>query len=64
MSKNHNLSKLILDASFNKICNILEWKAKVLGKYYYQIDTYYPSSKTCSVCGNITNNITRSNYLY
>ena len=29
-------------------------------KYYYQIDTYYPSSKTCSVCGeksNITNDL-------
>ena len=23
------------------------------GKHFYQIDTYYPSSQTCSVCDNI-----------
>lgn len=26
----------------------------MLGKYYYQVDPYYPSSKTCSHCGNKT----------
>ena len=54
LSKNHTIAKYILDASFNKICNLLEWKSKVLGKYYYKVDTYYPSSKTCSVCGKKT----------
>ena len=54
MSHNNRIAKLILDASFNKICNLLEWKSKIQGKYYYQIDSYYPSSKTCSVCGNKT----------
>jgi len=60
MSSNHKLAKYILDASFNKICNLLKWKVKVLGKYYYQVDTYYPSSKICSHCNNktdITNNL-------
>ena len=52
MSKNHILAKSILDASFNKICNLIEWKIKQQGKYYYQIDKYYPSSKTCSHCEN------------
>ena len=52
MSKNHRLAKSILDASFNKICNLIEWKIKQQGKYYYQIDKYYPSSKTCSHCEN------------
>ena len=32
MSHNHNLAKNILDASFNKICQLLKWKCKVLGK--------------------------------
>lgn len=54
MSSNHNLAKQILDASFNKICNLLKWKVKKQGKYYYQVDTYYPSSKICSHCGNKT----------
>ena len=60
MSRNHNLAKSLLDASFNKICNLLKWKTKLQGKYYYQIDTYYPSSKICNHCNNkteITNNL-------
>ena len=54
MSTNHNLAKNKIDASFNKICEYLKWKTKEYGKYYYQIDTYYPSSKTCSHCDNKT----------
>ena len=54
MSKNHSLAKNILDASFFKICNMLEYKSKEKGKYYYQIDTYFPSSKMCSHCGSVT----------
>ena len=54
MSGNHKLAKNILDAGFNKICELLKWKAKLLGKYYYQVDTYYPSSKICSHCDNKT----------
>ena len=54
MSSNHNISKNILDASFNKICEMLKWKCKLHGKYYYQIDTYFPSSKKCSHCENKT----------
>ena len=60
MSSNHKLAKNILDASFNKICELIKWKTKVLGKYYYQVDTYYPSSKICSHCDSkteVTNNL-------
>jgi len=54
MSSNHNLAKYILDASFNKICNLIKWKSKTHGKYYYQIDSYYPSSQTCNCCKSKT----------
>ena len=60
MTHKSNLSKNILDASFSKICSMIEWKSKIKGKHYYQVDTYFPSSKTCSVCGEktkITNNL-------
>ena len=50
MTHDNNLAKYILDASFYMICNLLEWKTKLLGKYYYQVDTYYPSSQICSRC--------------
>ena len=54
MTQNHNLAKNILDAGFNNICQMLKWKCMVLGKYYYQVDTYFPSSKKCSHCDNTT----------
>ena len=54
MSSNHKIAKNILDASFNQICEILKWKAKQKGKYYYQVDKYFPSSKICSHCGERT----------
>ena len=60
MSSNHNLAKSILDASFHKICELLKWKTRLQGKYYYQVDSYYPSSKICSHCGSkteLTNNL-------
>ena len=55
MSKNHNLSKQILDVSFNNICEMLKWKTKQKGKYYYQVSQYFPSSKMCSHCDTKTN---------
>ncbi len=54
MTHNHNLAKNILDAGFNNICQMLKWKCSILGKYYYQVDTYFPSSKKCSHCDNTT----------
>ena len=53
MLKEHNLSKKISDASFYEILRQLEYKSKYKGKLFYQIDTYYPSSQECSVCGNV-----------
>ena len=53
MLKEHNLSKKISDASFHEIIRQLEYKSKYKGIRFYQIDTYYPSSQGCSVCGNI-----------
>ena len=47
------LSKKLTDASFYEIIRQLEYKSKFKGKQFYQIDTYFPSSQTCSVCGKI-----------
>ncbi len=60
MMQNHRIALQVSDASFNKICERIKWKCKLSHKYYYQVDTYYPSSKTCSRCGyktDITNNL-------
>ena len=53
MDKNINLSKKINDATFREILKQLEYKSKEKGKYFFKINTYYPSSQTCSVCDNI-----------
>ena len=47
--KNH-LSKHIANASFSEIIRQLGYKSKWNGKKFYQINTYYPSSQTCSHC--------------
>ena len=65
ISSNHHLAKAVLDASFSKICELLKWKTKLQGKYYYQVDTFYPSSKMCSHCGSktgVTNNLSIRNW--
>ena len=54
MLGNHKIAKNLSDASFHKICEMLKWKSRQKGKQYYQVDTYFPSSKLCSHCGNKT----------
>lgn len=66
MVRNHNLAKMVNDAFFNKICELLKWKTKIKEKQYYQVDAYYPSSKTCSRCGKkteVTNNLNIRNWV-
>ncbi len=48
--KDNNLSSKINDATFSEIIRQLLYKVKHKGKYFYQINTYYPSSQICSRC--------------
>ena len=50
--KDSRLSSKINDATFSEIIRQLQYKAKYKGKYFYQINTYYPSSQICSRCDN------------
>ena len=52
MVKNHKLAKSISDASWSSLVSMIEYKAKWYGKTFHQIDTWFPSSKTCSCCGH------------
>ena len=45
--------KKISDLAFGEFLQILEWVAKKKNKLVVFIDQWYPSSKTCSSCGNI-----------
>lgn len=52
MVKNHNLAKAISDVSWGEFTKMLEYKAREDGKCYIEVDRFFPSSKTCSVCLN------------
>lgn len=52
MIQNHKLSKKLTDASLSEIIRQLEYKSRWKNKRMYKIDTYYPSSQICSVCGH------------
>ena len=51
MLSNHHLAKAIQEVGFYKFKEILSNKALVNGKQVVSVDRFYPSSKTCSVCG-------------
>ena len=51
MLKNHHLAKAIQEVGFYQFKEILQNKASVNDKQVILIDRFYPSSKTCSVCG-------------
>jgi len=53
MMKNRHLSKAIQEQCFHKFITILEYKSKWNGIEFVKADRFYPSSKTCSCCGEI-----------
>ena len=48
------LGKSTNDNGFGMFRTMLEYKLTSQGKTYAKIDKWYPSSKTCSVCGFLT----------
>ena len=58
MVKNHKLAQSISDVSWSSFVAMLEYKAKWNGKNIIKIGRFAPSSKTCSCCGNINNELT------
>jgi len=58
MVKNHCLAKAISDSSWSSFVTKLEYKAQWYGKQVIKIDRFFPSSKTCSDCGHITQGLT------
>jgi transposase, IS605 OrfB family, central region len=51
MMKNHHLAKAIADVSWSEFFRQLTYKAELHGSKLLKVDTFYPSSRTCSNCG-------------
>lgn len=51
MIKNRKLSKHIADASWGNFTRLLQYKCDWYGKKLVKVNRFYPSSKTCSECG-------------
>ncbi|EFN2971378.1 IS200/IS605 family element transposase accessory protein TnpB, partial [Campylobacter coli] len=64
MMSNHRLAKSISDVSFYEFKRQLEYKSSYNDKEIYQVDRFYPSSKLCSNCGTIKENLALKDRVY
>ena len=51
MMRNHKLAKSISDVSWSEFFRQLSYKAELHGGELLKVDTFYPSSQICSICG-------------
>ena len=58
MMRNHKLAKSISDSGWGEFGRQLGYKAEWRGGFCEQIDRFFASSKTCSVCGWVNQDLT------
>ncbi len=58
MVKNRNLAKSISDSGWSMLVEQIRYKSKWKGKNFLQIGTFEKSSKTCSCCDHINEELT------
>lgn len=64
MLANRKLARVVSDASFGELRRQLEYKSAWYGTDLVVADRWYPSSKTCSSCGGVKNDLTLSDRVY
>ena len=57
MIKNHKLAQSISDVSWGEFIRMITYKSDWKGKNVIKIPRFYPSSKTCHVCGYINKDL-------
>ena len=58
--KNHCLAQAMSDVSLGAFYTMLEYKSNWNDRQFIKIDRFFPSSKTCSSCGWIKQDLTLS----
>ncbi len=64
MMKNRHLSKAIQEQGFYEFIRQMQYKCEWNGIEFVQVYRFYPSSKTCSKCGNVKRNLKLSDRTY
>ena len=64
MTKNHKLAGAVLDASFSEVRRQLQYKCSWYGSGILLADQWFPSSKTCSKCDCIKDDLTLNDRTY
>jgi len=64
MMKNHKLAGAVGDASFYEIKRQLLYKASWYGGSIIEVDRFFPSSKMCSSCGCLKEDLTLQDRIY
>jgi putative transposase len=64
MMKNKHLSKAVQEQCLAEFARQIEYKCNWNGIEYIEVHRYFPSSKTCSCCGNIKSNLKLSDRTY
>ena len=64
MSQCLKLGKGVMDNSYGMFRELLSYKLKERGKEMVKVDRYFPSSKKCSVCGHVKEELSLSERIY
>lgn len=64
MMKNHHLSKAIQQQGLYEFKRLIQYKCEKYGIEFVEAEKWYPSSKTCSCCGNIKVKLSLSERTY
>lgn len=64
MMKNRHLAKAVAAQRFNCLLTKLKHKAEIIGIEVHMVDRFYPSSKTCHVCGHIHKGLKLTDRVY
>lgn len=64
MLKNKHLAKAISEQKFYEFIRQMKYKCELYGIEFIQVDRFYPSSKTCSCCGNLKPDLKLSDRVY